>query len=72
MTHSDRAALIAQTRTATIAECQRALRTTADHIDRQLSRTDIRDAVTDGYRRSADLLEMLKPPVLPGGTEKAS
>lgn len=76
MTDESCAALIAAARTATIEECQRALRASAASLlafytDRGITPSEVAMHVADGYRASADLLEILKPPQLPG-TERAS
>jgi hypothetical protein len=75
MTDESRAALIAEIRAATIAECQRALRTAADGVVthyRTRMLPWLPQALIDGYRDSALLLEALQSPRFRGGTEKAS
>lgn len=73
----DRAALIAATRAATIAECQRALRGSADSLvafytAQGKSPSDIARRVAEGYHNSAQLLEVLKPPAVQDGRERVS
>lgn len=66
MTDESRAALIAATRTATIAECQRALRDSADAVEKTFGKDQhlgwaVKVAVI-GYRKAAALLETMKSP----------
>jgi len=66
VTPADHAALIAEIRSATIAECQRALRDSADAVERTFRQHRLMawapDTVVTGYRRSANLLEALQGP----------
>jgi len=76
MDDESRAALISEIRTATIAECQRALRDSADAVEHIFRQHRLLawapDTVVTGYRRSASLLEALKPPRALAGRQGTS
>jgi hypothetical protein len=54
------AALIAQVRNATIAECQRELRATADKLEETLPGASWPCLMASAWRSGADLLEVLR------------
>lgn len=54
------AALVAQVRLATIAECQRKLRDEADIVDALLAGASLATVIASAWRSGADLLEGLR------------
>jgi hypothetical protein len=54
------ARLVVQIRNATIAECQRELRATADHFERLLPGASLPTMMAAAYRSGADHLEVLR------------
>jgi hypothetical protein len=54
------AQLIAQVRNATIAECQRYIRDTAEALEIAFRRANLPTIMATAYRSAADLLEVLR------------